>query len=104
MTDIWVSFVAAFFVLICEKAFKSMTWNFMYSISKVQENEAQKLADVNKMCKKMFATVYFAIVTIYGYYVLSQTEYLPKFLGGKEENSLANLWTDFPVITKPYAS
>jgi hypothetical protein len=49
----------------------------------------------------MFAGVYFALITTYGYVVLSKTDYLPPCLGGASTNTLHNVWKNYPIIDDP---
>jgi hypothetical protein len=51
----------------------------------------------------LFDAFYFIIMSAYGYNILSKTEFLPWILGGKATNKWSDIFSDFPVLTKPYA-
>lgn len=56
----------------------------------------------DKATTKLFDTIYFSLCTIYGWIVLSKTEYFPYMLGGAKENDMKHMWSEFPVIQAEY--
>lgn len=66
-----------------------VTWRFFYAYCKEKENEELRKSKTLKSCNSLYKGVYFVSVTIWGYYVLRDTDYLPWCLFGKGElNSL----------------
>ena len=58
----------------------------------------------DKATAKLFDVIYFTFCSIYGWIVLSETEYFPYMLGGAKDNDMKHMWSDFPCIQSAYLS
>ena len=101
LSDFWVSFVAAIVVYTGEKVFVNATWTFFYNNVKQKKDEELRLKKTRKASEKMYYTIYFSLVTYYGYYVLSKSDFLPPMMGGKAGNDMVKQYINFPVIDDP---
>ena len=105
LTDFWISGVASVAVW---ATWRLNYWLFHDCLHKripVKDNsEAMRAIKADKVVDKMYSVIYFTFICIYGYIVLSKTEYLPPMLGGSWDNHLQNIAHDFPVISSDYLS
>lgn len=62
------------------------------------EYEKNRVLRSQKLTDKSYSTIYHIFIIIYGYVVLSQTEYMPKMLGGSGSNSFDMMYSEFPCI------
>ena len=75
---------------------------WVYSIINEKNDMDLKAIKADKATDKLFQVIYFSIIVVYGWLVLSQTEYLPFSLGGAWDNDMKNMWSELPVITSDY--
>ena len=75
------------------------TWNFFYGICKEKEDEEIRYAKTKKACNSLFKAFYFITVSIWGYSILKDEPYLPKWLLG--HGDLANMHADYPRVQWP---
>ena len=59
-----------------------LMWNTMYDLCKEKTDEGLRLIKTAKATDKCYQFVYMVLVNIYGYSVLSKTEYLPYMMMG----------------------
>ena len=75
-----------------------MTYNSIYAINKHKDDKVKRDISTQKVTKKLFCTLFFIGMTIYGYFVLSKTEYLPWFMGGNAATAdLMKLYMNYPT-------
>lgn len=67
---------------------------------KEKKDENMRIIKTNKASEKAYQFIYFVCTNTWGYYVLSQTEYLPYMMGGKSSNDMKNMYSDFPCVHK----
>jgi len=85
-TDLWIMLVSAVFwgleIHLNQWAFAG----FFAKVCKEKKEGDQRKFYLEKSNRSSYQTIYFTIATIYGYYVLKDTNWLPWQLGG--ENSI----------------
>ena len=102
ISDLKVSVASAVLIHGIEKVFKLCFRDCLSKINKHKADPAAREVSVEKMTKKLFGTVFFTLMTGYGYQVLSQTEYLPTVLGGTATaDQMMKLWDNYPVVSDP---
>ena len=74
----------------------------LYHLCKEKKDEQLRIIKTEKAADKVYSLTYFVFSCIYGYVVLSKTEYLPRMLLGNNTTDLSSLWSDFPCNQKDY--
>ena len=65
---------------------------------KEQKDPVMKFLKAKKAQDKSFSLIYFCIVTVWGYVILKDTDFLLPSLGGKAGNTFDDVWNDYPFF------
>jgi hypothetical protein len=74
-------------------------WSFFYAFCKEKEDEDLRRSKTLKACNSLYKGCYFIAVTIWGYYTLKDTEFLPSSLLGRSDYSHFNI--GYPRVKWP---
>lgn len=93
-SDFIITICSAFVSLTLNLILNYFTWNYFYSICKEKNDEEIRIAKTKKACNSLFKFFYFMTVTFWGYTILKDEPYLPKWLGG--HGDFDNIHADYP--------
>jgi len=83
LQDFWLSIAAAFACYFEQSLIYKLVQPTLYKLCKEKNDENMRIIKTNKASEKSYQCLYFICTNTYGYYVLSQTEYLPFMMGGR---------------------
>lgn len=75
------------------------TWPFFYEYCKEKQNNAVRLAKTQKSCDHFYKGFYFILATVWGYFIMKDTNFLPPSLLGK--GNLSHCYDNYPVVSWP---
>ena len=76
-------------------------YDFFYSIAKKKDNEVVRRDYATKATTVFYQLFFHTISTVWGYYVLKDTDWLPWYLGGQNNGQLVNTCKNLPFIDYP---
>ncbi len=102
----WPQYSDFYFVLIAcavswaiQIVMNKYTWKFFYNNCKEKNNEQVRLSKTQKSCDHFYKGFYFIVATVSGFLMLKDSEFLPSYLLGKGDLSLA--YDNYPCINWP---
>ena len=95
-----LTLISSVIIFILQHLIYAIVWNPLYHLCKEKNNEDLRIIKTDKAADKVYSFTYFIFSCVYGYLVLSKTEYLPFMLLGKKQNDLSSIWSDYPCIHK----
>lgn len=98
-SDFKITLVGSVISFVASQIIERSTWNFFYKHCKEKNNEKIRLAKTNKAASSLYKIIYFSFATAWGYYVLRDEPYLPKWLLGKGD--LSKLHEGYPHLKWP---
>lgn len=66
---------------------------------KEKENEEIRLSKTKKSCDHFYKGFYFIVATVWGYFVMRDSDFLPPCLGGKGD--LSRVLDNYPLVKWP---
>lgn len=99
LSDFKITLIAAIVSFVVNQVMNLVTWKFFYALCKEKQDEDLRKSKTLKACNSLYKGVYFITVTVWGYYVLRDCDYLPKSLFGKGD--LTNLNNGYPTPKWP---
>ena len=102
VTEFWVTVVAAVACYLLREISAYFIYPYFFNLLNFEEKEKTRAVKADKLTDKTFSMIYHILIIIYGYIVLSKTEYLPRMLGGSGSNEFTKFYSEFPCITSGY--
>ena len=96
-SDLWVSVAASVVVMISWHINYYIVWTPLYNACKEKKDDALRIIKTDKASDKSFSCLYFIIINIYGFKVLSDTPFLSPMMFGS--NDFSKMWTQYPYIS-----
>lgn len=98
--DLWMTFIFVPLIAYCKYLFKNAFHNFFYkNLSKKYQGEALELK-MHKSSKNAFKVFYFGVISIFGYYVYTDTNYHSPMMYGS--GNLLQIMSDWPYMQVPH--
>eukprot|EP00347_Sterkiella_histriomuscorum_P004735 403359308 len=98
-SDFKITLISAGISLVSNQIMNLITWPFFYAFCKEKNDEDLRKSKTLKACNSLYKGVYFISVTVWGFYVLKDTDYLPWTLLGKA--SYDNFNVGYPSVAWP---
>lgn len=81
-SDFYITLTFAVISFVVNYILNKLTWSFFYSYCKEKNNEKLRIGKTVKACNSFYKSLYFMLVTIWGYTVIKDEKYLPRALLG----------------------
>ena len=102
VSEFWVTIIAAIACYLLRETSAYFVTPVYFNLLNFEDSQKTRAAKADKLADKTFSMIYHVIIIIYGYIVLSETEYLPAMLGGSGSNKFTKFYSEFPCITSSY--
>jgi len=79
---------------------EKLTWNFIYTNCKEKNDDVLRREKTKKACHSLYKGLYFIGITITGYYLLKDENFIPPEMFG--HGSLKNMSSSFPGFFKSF--
>ncbi|CDW76728.1 lag1 longevity assurance [Stylonychia lemnae] len=97
--DFYITLIFGVFSVIANSIINMFTYKMFYNVCKEKNNEDIRVSKTIKSCNSLYKSIYFILVTIWGYQTLKDEPYLPKELFGKGHLQFIN--DNYPVQVWP---
>ena len=86
ISEFWITIVAAVACYFFRETNTYFIYPYYMNLLNFEEKEKTRAVKADKLTDKTFSMIYHIFIVIYGYIVLSKTEYLPGMLAGSGSN------------------
>ena len=98
-SDFKITLISAVISFVVNQLLNMITWKFFYAYCKEKNDEDLRKSKTLKACNSLYKGLYFTTVTVWGYIILKDTDYLPWTLLGKSHGYNMNI--GYPTVKWP---